>query len=188
MSSRVPVLQVVGYRNSGKTTFITKIISYLSTTYDLKIASLKHDHHGFSLDQERKDTWKHRQAGAELSVIQSPTGLGLTMKQEHERPLGELVSFVHLLGQYDMIIVEGFKREAYPKVVLIRYKDDFCLIQELTQPLILVFCHRDDLYVYEKEVERGDLPQYPCFQRDEDEKIIEWIDHYWRQNKGGEDG
>jgi molybdopterin-guanine dinucleotide biosynthesis protein B len=184
MSERVPVLQVVGYSNSGKTTFITKIITYLTTTYELKMVSLKHDHHGFNLDQEGKDTWKHRRAGAELSIIQSPTGLGLTMEQEKERPLSKLIALVHLLGDYDMIIVEGFKQEVYPKVVLIRHKDDFSLIQELAQPLLLVFCQKDDLCFYHTEVKRVSLPLYPCFQRDEDEKIIEWIDHYWRENKG----
>jgi molybdopterin-guanine dinucleotide biosynthesis protein B len=188
MSERIPILQVVGYSNSGKTTFITKIITYLSATYNLKIATLKHDGHGFNMDQEGKDTWQHRQAGAELSIIQSPTGLGLTMSQEQERPLSKLVDLVQLLGHYDMIIVEGFKREEYPKIVLIRHKDDFSLIRELSQPLVLVFCQREDLYFYQEEVKHGSLSLYPCFQRDEDEKILEWIDHYRRDNRRGEDG
>jgi molybdopterin-guanine dinucleotide biosynthesis protein B len=184
MNNRIPVLQVVGYSNSGKTTLITKIITYLSTTYELKMVSLKHDHHGFSLDQEGKDTWKHRRAGAKLSMIQSPTGIGLTMEQEKERSLSKLVDLVQLLGDYDMIIVEGFKREVYPKVVLIRNKGDFSLIHETTRPLLLVFHHKDNLSFYQQEAKRGSLPLYSCFQRDEDEQILEWVDHYWHENKG----
>jgi molybdopterin-guanine dinucleotide biosynthesis protein B len=181
MLNQAPVLQVVGYKNSGKTTLITTFITYLSSTYQLKIASLKHDHHGFSLDVEGKDTWKHRQAGAVVSLIQSQVGLGLTMGQDRERSLCELVDFVHTLGSYDMIIVEGFKREAYPKIVLIRHKDDISLIQELTQIQILIFTRGDALHLYEKGMEKGILPQYPYFQLDEEGKIIKWVDAYWLQ-------
>lgn len=185
MHRELPILQLVGYKNSGKTTLLVKIIVHLKKEYGLNIASLKHDSHEFSLDNEGKDTWRHREAGAQLSLIQSPTGLGLTMQQENERPLFQLSQLVQSLGNYDMIIVEGFKKEAYPKIVLIRNQEDFELIEKLQKIEALVFCRDEDFKSYKQGSVQGERPSYLSFYRENDDQILAWIEAFWLSNIGG---
>lgn len=185
MTREPPILQIVGYSDSGKTTLLIKIISHMKKQYRLNIASFKHDSHGGSLDKEGKDTWRHREAGANLSLIQSPSGLGLTMQQEHERSISELRKIVQTLGNYDMIIVEGFKEEAYTKIVLIRNIEDLILIKKLQNIEVLLFCKNEDIQVYQQGIERGVWPSYPAYQRKKDDQILAWIDAFWLRNTGG---
>jgi molybdopterin-guanine dinucleotide biosynthesis protein B len=180
-----PVLQIVGYSNSGKTTLIEQLIKYGVTKHSMKIASLKHDSHGFQIDQEGKDTWRHRQAGAELSLIQSPLGLGINMKQISEQPLEKLITLIRLLGSYDAVLIEGFKRECFTKIVLIRSEEDFHLIESLSQIKLLLFWNRADQVKYQYSSKSGNLPHVESYIINENQKIIDWVCLYWTDYTGG---
>ena len=186
MNSSIPVWQVVGYSNSGKTTCVTTIIQHLTTKHSLQVGTIKHNHKGFQMDQEGKDTWKHRQAGSALTLIQSPDGIGLTMKTELELPLTELVSFVQKLGKFDLILIEGYKRWAYPKIVLIRQEEDLSLINELKNIALLLFWQSQDQQTYRQGCQSGKYPLFPTFLLAEQQGFLNWFEGNWYNESKGD--
>ena len=111
-----PIVSFVGHSGSGKTTFVEKLIPLLVKS-DLKVAIIKHDVHGFEMDKPGKDTWRHKKAGAVATMISSPTSIGLVMDADHDHQPHELA---RMFGFADVIITEGFKRGAYPKLEVFR--------------------------------------------------------------------
>lgn len=129
------VIQFAGYSNSGKTTLITHVIRFLSEQ-GLRVAVIKHDGgHDVQIDQAGKDTWRYHQSGAPLIAIQSNSQ---TAWFDYS-PVGleEIIERI-TAGQPDIILIEGYKREAYPKFVLIRKEEDRELIQSTTNQIALV--------------------------------------------------
>jgi len=127
-SSKTPpaVLHVVGYKNSGKTTLICALIPLLRQR-GYTVAVIKHDTHGYDLDHQGTDTWRHREAGA--SGIAITNNVRTVRMEERGSELPELIaSFV----DYDYIFIEGFKNEGYPKFVLIHEAEDLQLLHELS--------------------------------------------------------
>lgn len=108
-----PIVSIVGKSNVGKTTFIEKLIPCL-VARGLRVATVKHDVHGFSMDREGKDSYRHKQAGAAVSMVSSPTGIGMVRDADHDHTLAELASL--FLKDMDLIVTEGYKRESWPKV------------------------------------------------------------------------
>jgi molybdopterin-guanine dinucleotide biosynthesis protein B len=111
-----PMICFVGYSGSGKTTVMEKLISEL-TGRGLKVGTIKHDVHGFEMDQPGKDSWRHKQAGASATIVTSPKSIGLVMDVEHDHQPEELLSF---LSHLDIVLVEGFKRCRLPKIEIFR--------------------------------------------------------------------
>lgn len=112
----IPIVSVVGYSGSGKTTFVEKLIPAL-TSRGLKVATIKHDVHGFDLDQPGKDSWRHRRAGAVATIIASPGQVGMIKDVDHDLSPLELSQMV---SGVDLILTEGYKRSPYPKVEVFR--------------------------------------------------------------------
>jgi molybdopterin-guanine dinucleotide biosynthesis protein B len=114
----VPIVCFVGRSNSGKTTFIERVIPELVRA-GYKVATVKHAGHGFDLDTEGKDSWRHKQAGASSVVVLSKGSMALfadvatpmTVEEARDRFLDD---------SYDLIIAEGWKHEDYPKIVIVR--------------------------------------------------------------------
>ena len=71
ITSMIPIVSIVGKSNSGKTTLIEKLIAEL-TRRGWRVATIKHNRHGFEIDHEGKDSWRHKQAGAVATVVASP--------------------------------------------------------------------------------------------------------------------
>lgn len=125
VTSQPAVLQIVGYKNSGKTTLICALIPLLQVK-GYTVAVIKHDAHSFEIDHEGTDTFRQRAAGASAVAI---TGVARTVRiEEHGSSLAELIAS---FASYDFILVEGFKNEAYPKIVLIKQEEDLQLLKEL---------------------------------------------------------
>ena len=124
MPTNIHVIQVIGHRDSGKTTLICRLIRQL-TLEGFRVGTVKHDAHRFEIDHEGKDTWKHRMAGAETIAITSQEQTAV-MRQRHT-PLGELL---YDMRDLDLILVEGFKAAPHPKIVLIRTTDDLVLLEQ----------------------------------------------------------
>ncbi len=112
----VPVLSFVGKANSGKTTYLEKLIAEIKRRGH-KLAIIKHDVHGFEMDHPGKDTWRHAQAGADVVCISSPDKMAIIAKVERELPLSDLVKRIHGV---DIIITEGYKHEACTKIEIFR--------------------------------------------------------------------
>lgn len=125
MNSQPAVLSVVGYSNSGKTTVITRLIKRLCRR-GWKVGTIKHHGKAMEWDRPGKDTWRHREAGAEPMTIVASNQTMVCFS----RPL----SVEELLPYYtmcDLVLVEGFKRASWPKWVILRREEDRSLLREL---------------------------------------------------------
>jgi molybdopterin-guanine dinucleotide biosynthesis protein B len=112
-----PIVIIAGRSRSGKTTLIEGLIPELKKG-GLRVGSIKHHKEGdFDIDHPGKDSWRHKKAGAEKTVISSPTRIGLVMDTEHDYRPDELIGFFH---EMDIVLMEGHKEEALPKVEIFR--------------------------------------------------------------------
>jgi len=122
----IPILSIVGKSDSGKTTLIEKLVPEL-TRRGYRIATVKHDIHGFEVDREGKDSWRHKQAGAHSVVISSPTKAALIRDVDRDMNLEEIRE--KLVRDVDLIVSEGYKKDVQPKVEVFRkekYKKLLC--------------------------------------------------------------
>ena len=117
MENTTPILCFVGRSNSGKTTLIEQLIQTL-TQSGHRIAAIKHAGHGFDLDTEGKDSWRHKRAGASTVIVKSKTSLALFTDTEDSVPLTDLRD--QYVRNVDLILAEGWKSENYPKIVVVR--------------------------------------------------------------------
>jgi len=113
----IPIISIVGKSDSGKTTLIEKLVPEL-TRRGYRIATVKHDIHGFEVDQEGKDSWRHKQAGAHTVVISSPNKVALIRDVERDLTLAELRE--KLIQDVDLILSEGYKKDVQPKIEVFR--------------------------------------------------------------------
>ena len=114
--AEIPVVSIVGLSESGKTTLMDNLIREL-VRRGIRVATIKHNPHGHEPDREGKDTWRHRQAGAVCAVLSSPRSLALFRTVEREADLDEIRGMV---GDVDIILTEGYKRQSFPKIVVCR--------------------------------------------------------------------
>ncbi|MFD2705681.1 molybdopterin-guanine dinucleotide biosynthesis protein B [Salibacterium lacus] len=137
MGQHCPVLQVVGFQGSGKTTLMEKLIQR-AARYGMKPAALKHHGHAEPLkppDSRPKDNMRHHQAGAFLTAA---SGAGqLQMDADTSRTLPELLAFYQFF-EPGIIFVEGYKQESYPKVVLLRNSSDRSLLHECSRIICVI--------------------------------------------------
>lgn len=114
----VHALSIVGKSNSGKTTFLEKLIAEL-TARGVRVATVKHHAHDFEVDVPGKDSWRHAQAGAVVAMISSPTKYALVRTVDRERTVDELREEAVRAG-CDILLTEGFKLEGAEKIELSR--------------------------------------------------------------------
>ena len=113
----IPIVSVVGKSNTGKTTFIERMIpEFVHRGY--RIAIIKHGAHGFDIDHEGKDTWRYRKAGAHTTLISSPRKVALIEDVEKDHDIEELRE--KYIRDVDIIIIEGYKGNPYPKIEIFR--------------------------------------------------------------------
>jgi molybdopterin-guanine dinucleotide biosynthesis protein MobB len=110
---RPPVICFVGAKDSGKTTFLEKLIPVLCQR-GVEIACIKHDVHGFIMDREGTDTWRLARAGARKVMISSPEALAALETVDEERSLAEL--YEAAADGVDLVIAEGFKSSATDRI------------------------------------------------------------------------
>lgn len=108
------VVTLAAYSDTGKTTYLEKLIPRLKTA-GLRVAVIKHDGHDFQMDREGKDTWRFAQAGADAVAIASAAKFALC--RQH---LVGLEDIVNQLSDMDLILTEGYKTGPYPKIALFR--------------------------------------------------------------------
>lgn len=113
----IPIISIVGKSDSGKTTFIEKLLPEL-VRRGYRVATVKHDIHGFEVDREGKDSWRHKQAGAHTTVISSPQKVALIRDVEKDLTLAELRE--KLIQDVDLILSEGYKKDVQPKIEIFR--------------------------------------------------------------------
>ncbi len=112
-----PVVSVVGRSGSGKTTLIEKMVGEL-TGRGYRVATIKHNRHGFDIDHPGKDSWRHREAGARMTVIASPKKIALIRDVDRDYGIDEIRD--RYIDDVDIIIVEGYKKNDFPKIEVFR--------------------------------------------------------------------
>ena len=112
------IFGIAGYSGSGKTTLIEKLIP-LFAVRGLKVSLIKHAHHTFDVDQPGKDSYRHRQAGCHEVLVTSSRRWALMheLRGAAEPTLQELIKHV---SACDLVLIEGFKHEAIPKLEVYR--------------------------------------------------------------------
>jgi molybdopterin-guanine dinucleotide biosynthesis protein B len=129
------VICIVGRSQSGKTTLIEKLIPILKNKGH-RIGTIKHSHHVFDFDKSGKDSWRHKDAGAETVMIASPGKIAM-VKNDHDGSLDGLIGY---FDDLDLLITEGYKGARRPKVEVVRaarhsdslLKNDDCLVAVVT--------------------------------------------------------
>ncbi len=114
IAGQPPLVAFMGWSGSGKTTFLEKLLPVL-TAHGLRIAILKDDGHGFRMDTPGKDTYRLAAAGAVCTAISGPNGWAVLGKE----PISP-EELRQKLPPVDLILAEGFKYAAYPKVEIHR--------------------------------------------------------------------
>lgn len=114
---KIPIVSIVGYSGSGKTTLVEKMIPELKRR-GWRVATIKHNRHGFEIDREGKDSWRHRRAGASMTVLASPGKAAVMADLEGDLSLEELAD--RFIRDADVILAEGFKKNPHPKIEVYR--------------------------------------------------------------------
>ena len=167
MNNQIPLLGITGYSGSGKTTLLEKLIPELIARH-IRVSVIKHSHHNMQVDKEGKDSWRMKEAGSSQVILANDERWAIMTETPKPVSLDYLAQqFDHTLT--DLVLVEGFKQEPIPKILLHR--------QEMTKPLSEI-----DEYVvavatnYPLEIDRtlldiNRIPQIADF-------IENWLHHF----------
>ncbi len=139
IKTNVPVVGFAAYSGTGKTTLLVNIIP-LFKNRGLEIGVIKHAHHTFEIDQPGKDSYEIRKAGASQMLIGSKKRWALMVEQNEEDQRISLESYISKLDHdnLDLILVEGFKPEAIPKIELHRPSLGHPLISRSDESIIAI--------------------------------------------------
>lgn len=118
MLNHIPLLGITGYSGSGKTTLLEKLIPELIAR-GIRVSVIKHSHHNAQVDKEGKDSWRMKEAGSVQVILANNERWA--MMTETQKP----ASLEYLARQFDrtltdLVLVEGFKQEPIPKILLHR--------------------------------------------------------------------
>lgn len=157
----IPILSIVGKSDAGKTFLVERLVGTL-TPRGYRIATVKHDVHGFDVDREGKDSWRHKQAGASTVVISSPAKIAVIHDVTAELTLAQIRN--DWIRDADLILTEGYKRAGYPKIEVSLFGASDALL-----------CTEDDRLC--AVVSDRDFPvKVPRFGAEEMERLGDWIE------------
>ncbi len=154
------IVGIVGWKNSGKTYFASKIIKKLKIK-NYRVASIKHAHHEFDIDHKGTDSYFHREAGSsQVLVSSSKRWVKITeLNKSKEQTLNDLLN---QLSETDIVIVEGFKNDNHPKIEIIKKGNDEHLFNKISNIKAVI----------SEEKINTDLKQ---FKKDEIDNIVNFI-------------
>jgi molybdopterin-guanine dinucleotide biosynthesis protein B len=136
------IIGLAGWSVSGKTTLITKLLPRLIARGQ-RVSTVKHAHHGFDLDQPGKDSFFHRAAGATEVVISSAKRFAV-LHELREEPEWNLADLLGKMSAVDLVLIEGFKHDAFPKLEVHRAINGKPLLHP-EDPLIVAVASDDPL-------------------------------------------
>jgi len=112
------VFGLAGWSGSGKTTLIRKLLPELIGR-GLTVSTMKHAHHSFDIDRPGKDSYEHRAAGATEVMVASANRWAL-MHEHRGAPEPSAAELMRHMTPVDLLLIEGFKREAHEKLEVYR--------------------------------------------------------------------
>jgi molybdopterin-guanine dinucleotide biosynthesis adapter protein len=164
------IFQMVGYQNSGKTSFMSNLLFRLKEE-GIKTVTIKHHGHGGKpAVVEEKDSARHISAGAVASLVEGGGRLLLQTENMNWSLEGKL-QLVSIMKP-DLILIEGHKHADYSKLVFIREDEDLQLLNELTNIELMLF--QDSIVAHD---------QVPSFHRD-DVEAVQWLMDYFLRKIG----
>ncbi len=155
------VFGVVGYKNAGKTGLMERLVSDI-TARGFTVSTLKHAHHSFDVDQPGKDSHRHRVAGASQVLLASGARWAL-MSELRGTKEPKLTDLLGRLDPVDLVLVEGYKRDAHPKIEAYRHETGNPLLAPTDPTVRAVACDG-----------AVDVP-CPTFDLDDTKSIAEFI-------------
>ncbi|GAB4355383.1 MAG: hypothetical protein Kow0060_07230 [Methylohalobius crimeensis] len=167
-----PLLGFAAFSGTGKTTLLCRLIPLLKQRH-LKIGLIKHAHHKFDIDRPGKDSYQLRQAGASPVMVVSTKLRAIVYDLQNEAPENletpRLAEQLHYLNtqDLDLILVEGFKREPFPKIELHR--------PSLNQPLL--FPNDPDIIAVATDTPLACSCPLPVLNLNQPEQIADFIRH-----------
>ena len=132
----VPIVSVVGKGDSGKTTFLEKLIAELSAR-GIRVATVKHHIHDYDIDVPGKDSYRHARAGAFATMVSSPEKFALIHEVPGEKPLDDIARIAAESGA-DLLITEGYKHDGRNRIEISRSERSETLICEPAEMTALV--------------------------------------------------
>ena len=167
MTFAKPVLGLAAFSGTGKTTLLIKLLPLLKAE-QLRVAVIKHSHHDFEIDVPGKDSYELRKAGAEQLLLASPYREVL-IKEKRQQTSPELAELVNQLAleAIDLVLVEGFRHVAFPKMELHRPALGKSLLCTSDSSIIAVLT--------DKPLEIDGLPQLDI---NNPPQIVQYIKHW----------
>jgi len=163
----IPIISIAGKSNTGKTTLLEKLIPELAGR-GYRVATIKHNTHGFEIDHEGKDSWRHKKAGARLTVISSSRRIALIEDVDKDIPLDEIrEKYIH---DVDLILTEGYKGNPFPKIEVFRSELNSGLLSKKENNLLAV---ASDIKL--------DI-DVPCFHINDYRAIVDFIENTFLKN------
>jgi len=129
-----PAVCIVGRKNSGKTTLTVALAAELGRR-GRRVATIKHGHHAFETDEPGRDSWRHFNEGRAEATIMAGTGkIALVMRIDGEPDPERLIAELYAGRGYDVVLIEGWKQGALPKIEVFRRKlHDRTLYEEMDE-------------------------------------------------------
>ncbi|OOF46437.1 molybdopterin-guanine dinucleotide biosynthesis protein B [Rodentibacter trehalosifermentans] len=168
MRIQIPLLGITGYSGSGKTTLLEKLIPELIAR-GIRVSVIKHSHHNAQVDKEGKDSWRMKEAGSAQVMMASDHRWALMTETPSPVSLDELAQqFDKTLT--DLILVEGFKQEPIPKILLHR-QEMTKLLPEIDNDVLALATN------YSLETDRTllDINRIP--------QIADFVEHWFRSQE-----
>ena len=134
--SSMRIIGLAGWSGSGKTTLVTKLVPCLIGR-GLRVSTLSQAHHGFDLDQPGKDSFMHRAAGATEVIVSSAKRFAI-LHELRDEVEWDLPALVAKMSPVDLVLVEGYKRDPFPKLEIHRAANGKPLLQPQDPHIVAV--------------------------------------------------
>ena len=152
------IIGVVGWKNTGKTTLIEKLIKEFNLR-NLTVSTIKHSHHNFSVDQQGTDSFRHFNAGAKETILASEKKWVKFSRQICDSNLSDLIEQIIPV---DIVLVEGFKLSGHKKIEVVDAASKKTPLYKTNQTIC-------GLIFNKHKIQNTELPQ---FNRDDIQELI----------------
>jgi len=151
----------VGHSGSGKTTLIEKLLHELKKQ-KVRTGTIKHAHHKVQLDTPGKDSWRYKQAGAEMSMLVTTNELQLIADSREQRDPEQIAK--RFMGEVELVLAEGFSQAQGKKIEVLRRECSAVPRCKVEDGLIAMATDVEEIY-----------PQLPHFELDDIRGIVRFM-------------